>query len=104
MKHLFLFLLPIIIISCETNSFDSDKRQLIAKHEIREKLKNIQSFDVTDFGEDTVKEPKDFSFKNLVRYRLNVVYKDSAGAIQSKKAFVLFTPDGKSVISSQINN
>ncbi len=104
MKYIFLFLPAIIILSCENHSFDSDKRQIIAKNEIRGKLKNIQSFDITGFKEDTLYDWKDSTFKNPVRYRLNVVYKDSAGAMQNKNGFVIFTPDGKSVIRSQISN
>ncbi len=104
MKYILLFLFTIIIFSCENHSFDSDKRQLTAKNEIREKLGNIQSFNITDFKEDTLQEWPDTAFKNLIRYSLNVVYKDSTGALQNKKAFVVFTPDGKSVISSEISN
>lgn len=104
MKHIFLFLPAIIILSCENHSFDSDKRQLIAKDEIRGKLRGVQSFDITDFKEDTLHEWTDTTFKNVIRYKLNVVYKDSAGAMQNKEGFVVFTPDGQSVITSQISN
>lgn len=104
MKYIYIFLLTIIIFSCENNSFDTDKRQLITKNEIREKLKNIQSFDITNFKEDTLHEWADSTFKNPIRYTLSITYKDSTGTMQNKEAFVLFTPDGKSVISSQINN
>ncbi len=103
MKYLILSLFTITVFSCENNSFDSDKRQLIAKDEIREKLKNIQFFDIVGFKEDTLHDWKDSTFKNLIRYRLNIKYKDSTGALQNKEAFVVFTPDGKSVISSEIN-
>lgn len=104
MKYIFLFLPALIILSCENHSFDRDQRQLIAKNEIREKLGNVQSFDITDFKEDTLHEWTDTTFKNVIRYKLNVVYKDSAGAMQNKEGFVVFTPDGKSVMSSQIRN
>ena len=104
MKYLFLFVTTLIVLSCENNSFDKDKRQLIAKSEIREKLGNIRSFDVTSFKEDTLGDWKDSELKNLIRYNLDVVYKDSTGATQNRQAFVIFTPDGKSVISSHINN
>lgn len=104
MKYIFLFLITISIFSCENHSFDSDQRQLIAKDEIRGKLGDIQSFDITAFKEDTLHEGTDAPFKNPIRYTLNVVYKDSAGVLQNKKGFVVFTPDGKSVISSQISN
>ncbi len=104
MKNTILFLFTIVIFSCENNSFDSDKRQLTAKNEIREKLKNSQAFDITDFREDTLPDWKDSAFKNPIRYRLHIKYQDSTGALQNKEAFVVFTPDGKSVISSEISN
>lgn len=103
-KYIYFFAFITIIISCENNSFDSDKRQLVAKNEIREKLGNIRSFDITRFREDTLSNWKDSTFKRPIRYTLDVVYKDSTGATQNKEAFVLFAPDGKSVITSQINN
>ena len=104
MKFIFLFLFTILVFSCENNSFDSDKRQLIAKNVVREKLKNIQAFDITAFKEDTLHDWPDAEFKNPIRYTLDITYKDSTDALQNKEAFVVFTPDGKSVISSQINN
>lgn len=104
MKYTILFLFIITIFSCENNSFDKDKRQLIAKREIREKLPGVQSFDITSFHEDTLHDNTETTFKDPIRYSLNVVYKDSTGAVQNKEAFVLFTPDGKSVISAKINN
>jgi len=103
MKYIFLFLFTITIFSCENNSFDRDKRQLMAKNEIQEKLKNARFFNITGFKEDTLGSWKDSTFKNPIRYSLNISYKDSTGALQNKEAFVLFTPDGKSVISSEIN-
>lgn len=104
MKYRILVLLTIVIFGCENNSFDSDKRQLAAKDAIREKLGNIHAFDIKDFKEDTLNGPESSAFKNVIRYNLHVVYKDSTEAMQDKEASVIFTPDGKSVISSQINN
>lgn len=103
MKYILCFFTP-IIFGCENHSFDSDQRQIIAKNEIREKLKNIKSFDIIGFKEDTLHQWTDTTFKNPIRYRLNVVYKDSAGAMQNKEGLVVFTPDGKSVISSELRN
>lgn len=104
MNYILLFVVTVTIFSCENSSFDRDKRQLTAKSEIREKLHKVQEFDIKSFAEDTLKNPPDPAFKNIIRYSLNVIYKDSTGTLQNKKAFVLFTPDGKSVISSQIIN
>lgn len=104
MKNIFIFLFAISIFSCENHSFDSDKRQLMAKDEIRGKLHGIKSFDITGFKEDTLHEAADATFKNTIQYTLHVVYEDSAGVLQNKEGLVLFTPDGKSVLSSQISN
>ena len=104
MKHIMLLFSVIFVFSCENNSFDKDKRQLIAKREIREKLPDIQSFDLKSFKEDTLHNWKDSLFKDPIRYSFDVEYTDPAGIVQNKQAFVLFTSDGKSVITSQINN
>ena len=100
-----MLLFPVFaILSCENNSFDSDKRQLIAKRKVREKLENIQSFDLISFKEDTLRDYNSSIFKNPIRYSFTIQYQDSTGATQNKNAFVLFTPDGRSVISTHINN
>lgn len=104
MKYLLPFFFAVIICSCENHSFDSDSRQIIAKNEIRQKLHGAQSFDITDFKEDTLHDWQDSAFKNPIRYTLHVQYKDSTGVLQNKEGIVVFTPDGKSVISSEINN
>ena len=98
---LFCFLLP-VFFSCENPRFDKDKRQLIAKDEIRGKLKRARSFDITGFKEDTLSNYPDSTFKNPIRYTLDFVYKDSANVLQKRKGVVLFTPDGNSIISSNI--
>lgn len=104
MKYAILLLFAITIFSCENHLFNSDKRQLTAKNEIRGKLGNIQSYDITDFKEDTLAEWPGTAFKNPIRYSLNIAYKDSTGILQTKKGFVVFTPDGTSVIGSEIIN
>ena len=104
MKNMFLCLFAMSIFSCENHSFDSDKRQLMAKDEIRGKLVGIKSFDITGFKEDTLQEEKGATFKNPIQYTLHIVYEDSTGVLQNKEGLVLFTSDGKSVISSRISN
>lgn len=89
-------------ISCESHNFDGDKRQIMAKDEIRHKLHNVRDFDVTGFYEDTLQNPVDSNFKKMIRYSLDVTYKDSNQVTQEKKAIVLFTPDGQSIIRSEI--
>ncbi len=101
MRNLLLFLL-VFFAACETNNFESDKRQLIAKDSIRRQLVKVRSFDIAGFYQDTLKNSADTTFKQFVRYGLDIVYTDSLGKLQQKKGIVLFTPDGKSVISSKI--
>jgi hypothetical protein len=101
MRYL-LFLLLIILASCETQSFESDKRQLIAKDLIRRQLHKSRFFDITGFKEDTLQTYPDTTIKHPLRYSLDFVYTDSAGVVQKKKGIVIFTPDGKSVLNSHI--
>jgi hypothetical protein len=101
MRNLLLLLL-VILGSCETHSFESDKRQLIAKDEVRRQLHKVRSFDITGFAQDTLQTFPDTTFKHPLRYSLDVTYTDSAGQMQKKKGVVLFTPDGKSLLSSHI--
>lgn len=96
-----LFVLILIMLSCESQSFESDRRQLIAKDEIRRQLHNVQSFEIAGFKEDTV-ENFSTTLPYSLRYQLDVVYKDSTGQVQKKKGIVLFTPDGRSVLQSNV--
>ena len=104
MKYLFFGVLLLAFFSCENPRFDKDKRQLIAKDEIRSKLKRALSFEITGFKEDTLSSFPDSTFKNPIRYTLDFVYKDSANLFQKKKGVVIFTPDGNSVITSGIDS
>jgi hypothetical protein len=97
-----MFLL--VFCSCENPRFDKDKRQLIAKDEIRRKLVRARSFDITGFKEDTLLSFPDSAFKRPIRYTLDFVYKDSSNVLQKKKGVVIFTPDGNSIISSGIDS
>ncbi len=92
------------IFSCENHRFDSDKRQIMAKNEIESKLHRSRSFDITGFNEDTVQNSSDSNFKKQITYTLDFVYEDSNKVLQTKKAIVMFTPDGKSIINSQITD
>lgn len=74
----------------------------MAKDEIRDKLKNINSFDITRFAEDTLTEWPGTAIKNPIRYSLNIEFIDSSGRQQQKRGEVIFAPDGKSIIHSQI--
>ena len=104
MKYLILSFFTILIFSCENNSFDSDKRQIMAKDEIRRMLPEARSFDITSFKQDTLKEYIDTTFNGAIRYMLNIKYNDPAGAQVEKTGAVIFTPDGKSIISTQVTD
>jgi len=105
MRYLSFLLLSIIVFgSCDNHAFDSDKRQLMAKDEIRHQLRRARSFDIIAFKEDTVKNFSDTSFKNVLSYTLDFKYTDSNGDLQQKQGVVFFTPNGKSIISSQITD
>ena len=104
MKYSLLVFLLFIFFSCENPRFDKDKRQLIAKDEIRNKLQRARSFDITGFKEDTLSNFPDTTFKRPIRYTLNFVYKDSNNLLQKKKGIVIFTPDGNSIISTIIDS
>ena len=88
--------------SCDNHRFDSDKRQIIAKDQIRSELKKVRNFDVTGFSEDTINNFSDSNFKKVIRYSLDIQYTDSNKNFQEKKGIVFFTPDGNAIISTQI--
>lgn len=104
MKYSLLVFLLFMFFSCENPRFDKDKRQLIAKDEIRNKLQRARSFDITGFKEDTLSNFPDTTFKRPIRYILDFVYKDSNNVLQKKKGIVIFTPDGNSIISTIIDS
>lgn len=103
MRYMFFIAFPLLLAGCEASSFSADKRQIEAKDEIRAMLPHAaRSFDVTSFREDTLASWKDSSFKHPIQYTLDFVYTDSTGALQQKTGQVLFTPDGNSVMQTQI--
>lgn len=104
MKYLVPILFLLAVSACETPRFDPDRRQIVAKDEVRSKLKKAQGYDITDFKEDTVKNWPDSTIRNPILYTLDFTYKDSTGVQQNKRGEVLFTPDGKSVLSVKISD
>lgn len=102
LKSIIFFLLISAATSCENHSFDSDKRQIMAKDKIRSELKKVRNFDVTGFSEDTINNYPDTNFKDVIRYSLKIQYTDSNKNFQEKKGTVFFTPDGNAIISAQI--
>ena len=91
-------------MSCENARFDRDKRQIMAKDEIRHKLRQTSGFDIDSFKEDTLHVSTEADFKQLIRYTLHITYLDSSQLLQKKKGIVLFTPDGKSILRSEITD
>jgi hypothetical protein len=104
MKQSFCFLL-LLLTACESRVIDRDMRQIRAKDEIRSKLPpRAREFDITDFREDTLKGWSDTAFKRPLVYILQYQYKDSTGAFQRRMGHVVFTPDGRSVISTEVDS
>ena len=104
MKYL-LFILVFAIGSCETNRFDSDKRQIMAKDAIRSSLKGAarSSFTVTSFKEDTLQAyTADTLIKKPILYTLSFTLKDSTGQLVQHTGNVLFTNKGNSILSAEI--
>jgi hypothetical protein len=102
MRYTFLFFL-LLLFSCESGSFDKDKRQIAAKDAIREQLPRAsRQFEIIRFGEDTLPSWRDTVFNQPIRYILDFRYKDSTETVQQRRGYVVFTPDGKSIIQSQI--
>ena len=97
-----LLLLVVLLTCCENSSFDSDKRQLIAKDEIRRQLNNPRGFDITSFKEDTLQTLPNTTGSHPIQYSMDFKYTDSTGRVTKKKGVVLFTADGKSVITVNI--
>ncbi len=104
MRNIFFIVLFFVFYSCENHRFDKDKRQIMAKDEIRYKLRRAQSFDIKGFKEDTLTAYPDSLFKRPIRYTLDFVYQDSNKVLQKRRGIVIFTPDGRSIISSNIDS
>jgi hypothetical protein len=104
-KGIFLLVFfALVFFSCENHRFDSDKRQIISKDEIENKLGRVRSFDITGFNEDTVTVENNPDFKKQIRYTLDITFVDSNNVLQKKKGIVMFTPDGQTIINSKITD
>jgi hypothetical protein len=104
MRLLFLALV-IFLVSCESRVADKDNRQIAAKNEMRRKLPaKATAFDITGFREDTITNYTDTLFKKPLCYTLDFEYKDSTGNKQEKTGSIFFTPDGKSIINSEVRD
>lgn len=105
MRSILFILFPLWLLSCETNKFDGDKRQIAAKDEIRTQLPHgATAFDISHFREDTLSGWPDTAFRRPIQYTLDFEYRDSLGVVQQKTGYVFFTPDGQSIIKTQITN
>jgi hypothetical protein len=104
-RPLLIVLAVSLLASCENATFSKDKRQLIAKNAIRHKLpRAAKDFDIIGYKEDTLASWTDTTFKRPIRYTLHFVYSDSTGAVHQQTGSVLFTPDGRSMITAQLDN
>ncbi|GAC1419040.1 MAG: hypothetical protein NVS1B13_09670 [Flavisolibacter sp.] len=103
MKYVFLAFFIMSVASCETDNFDADKRQIMAKDLIRSKLgRNARYYDIVAFREDTLASWPDSFIRKPIQYSVDFVYNDSSGLELKKKGTVLFAPNGRSIINYSI--
>lgn len=75
----------------------------MAKDHVRWNLPpHSKDFDITSFREDTLNNQLDSNFKRPIAYRLEYHFTDSTDHVQEKITTVLFTPDGRSIITAII--
>lgn len=104
MRYILFIFFPLLVAGCEATSFDKDKRQIEAKDAIRATLPPYsKAFDVINFKEDTLSVSDSF-FTRPIQYTLDFVYNDSTGVQQQKTGKVLFTPNGRSIIKTEITS
>ncbi len=103
MRYLPVFLL-LFLAACEAHNFDRDKRQIIAKDQLRSQLRGNRSISITNFQEDTLANWPGITVAHPIRYSLDFVFKDSTGELQGKKAVVIFTPEGNDVLATEITD
>lgn len=102
MKYLALLIPLFVLASCENHAFDGDKRQIIAKDEIRKIVPGNRSLTITGFQEDTLMSWHDSTFKRPIRYILDFKYNDSTGAEKNKQGIIIFSQQGNAVIDQKI--
>ena len=101
MRKEFFLLLSSFLIGCANHLVEKDIRQIKAKNEVRRYLPpKASAFDIIGFGEDSIPAPEIPA--NLIRYRIDFIFKDSLKNMIPARAYVFFTPDGKSVMKTQI--
>jgi hypothetical protein len=101
MRIVLVIVTVLFVYSCEPSGFEADKRQIRAKDEIRATLPaRATDFDIASFREDTLHQWSDSNFKAPLRYFLEYSFKDSTGNTHHENGWVVFTPDGKSVIQT----
>lgn len=102
MKYLALLISVSIFISCENHAFDRDKRQILAKDELRRMMPGNRSITITRFYEDTLPSWPDSTFRRPIRYTLDFKYTDSTGMEQSRQGIFIFSQQGNAVIDRHI--
>ena len=100
----YLVFMMMIVISCDANNFMADKRQILAKDAVREKIGRVTNFDIEAFRQDTLKTFTDSNIIHPIQYTLDIVFKDSSNTVRQKKGIVLFTPSANQVISCTITD
>ena len=104
LKFVFVFVMVMPLIwGCDTQGVNSDRRQIMAKDEIRAQLHKPPGYNITGFKEDTIEAINVPGLKKEIRYTLDFEYIDSNKVLQKKIGTVFFTPDGLSIINSKIS-
>jgi hypothetical protein len=105
MRYVLFACLILSFVSCETDNFNADKRQIMAKDFVRSKIgRNTRGFDIVSFREDTLSNFPDSNFKKPLQYTIDYIFNDSTGMLQRKRGLIVFAPDGKSIIKTQITD
>jgi hypothetical protein len=102
MKYLVLLLTVFVFLSCENHAFDRDKRQILAKDEVRRLMQGNRSITITGFREDTLPNWPDSIFRHPIRYTLDFKYNDSTGAVKNKEGVIIFSQQGNAIIDYHI--
>lgn len=97
-----LLLITLVLFSCEKHTFDSDRRQIVAKNLLRQTVKNRRTFDVLQFKEDTLDSYPGTTGIRPIRYTIKYTYRDSTNTLVQRTGEVLFAPDGQSVLETRI--
>ncbi len=97
-------LLLLALAACESQNYEADKRQILAKNALRKQLRSFNEYSIIGFKEDTLQTWTDSVIIHPIRYSINFNYKDSTGILQYKTGEVTFTSQGNAILRTQITD